>query len=131
MSKITENTPWWYSQEEERWNGPCDSREEAICEGRSNYDGESFMVMQAENGEFDLNPGAYRIIDWLDDANCDLTDPDGDGVFGGISKAARDDLAEMVEATIKAWTQKHKLSTRAYMFTSQSATEAIPEVTRP
>lgn len=117
---------WWYSQDEERWNGPCETREDAVAEGRGEYDDEAFMVMEAEQGDFDLSPGAYRILDWLDDHNSDLIDPDGDGCFGSLSKEISDDLSEMVEATIKAWVAKHKLSARAFMFTKQRGAETIP-----
>lgn len=117
---------WWYTQDEERWNGPCETRAEAVAEGRGEYDDEGFMVCEAEQGELNLKISPYCIADWLDDENCDLTDPNGDDTFGAVSKEIMDDLGEMVETTIKAWATKHKLDTTAFIFTKQGDIEKIP-----
>jgi hypothetical protein len=57
--------PWWYSQDEERWNGPCDTRAEAVAEGRGEWDGEAFAVCEAEQGPYDLTLDHYDILERL------------------------------------------------------------------
>jgi len=117
---------WWYSQDEERWNGPCETREEAISEGRGEYDDEGFMVMEAEQGDYDLSISAERIFDFLADRNEELTDPDDGAVFSDAKPEQKRDLEKAMAATIKAWADAHKLSYRAFMFTKQRAAESIP-----
>lgn len=122
------DAPWWYSQSEERWNGPCESREEAISEGFGEYDDESFMVMQATQGDYDLSPHGDTILDWLEDINDDRVDPDGADMFGPLSKEMKGDLSAMVSAAVRAWALKYKLSTTSFCFTKQWAAESVPSL---
>ena len=118
---------WWYSQDEDRWNGPCSDREEAINEGRDNYDGESFMVMEAETGDFDMALDASTIFEALDGQNEDRVDPDGDYMLADVNDKQRADLAAMVNSAIMRWVHKHRIDIRAWAFKSQGKPETIPE----
>jgi broad specificity phosphatase PhoE len=116
---------WWYSQDEERWNGPCSSREEAISEGRGEYDAESFMVMDAETGDYDMRLDVDTITERLSERNEDRSDPDGDPPLYQITKEQGADLAAMVNAAIMRWVHKHRIDIRAWCFVKQSPHETI------
>ena len=105
---------WWYSQDEERWNGPCSDREEAISEGRDNYDNEAFMVMEAETGDYDMRLDVDTITECLADRNEDRSDPDGDPPLCQCTKVQNADLAAMVNTAIMRWVHKHRIDIRAW-----------------
>jgi len=51
---------WYHTQDIEGvWHGKCSTREEAIAEGRSDYDGEGFYVVWATNPPIQLG-------DWVE-----------------------------------------------------------------
>lgn len=118
---------WWYSQNEERWNGPCSDRDEAVSMGRDEYSGESFMVMEAETGEYDMRMSGDDILERLNERNEDRSDPDGDPAFDRIAPKAEKDLGDMVTSAIARWVRKHRIDTTAFCFKKQGKPETIPE----
>lgn len=120
---------WWYSQDEDRWNGPCSDREEAISEGRDNYNGEGFMVMEADTGDYDMTLDSAHILEKLADQNEDRGDPDGDAPLYQVTPTQSADLEAMVSSAIKRWVSKHRIDIRAWCFKTQGKPESIPEDT--
>jgi hypothetical protein len=116
---------WWYSQNEERWNGPCSDREEAIELGRDEYPGEGFMVMEAETGDYDLRVDADTLLERIADRNEDRSDPDGDPPLHGVTPAQEKDLEAFVHNAIKRWARAHRIDIRAWCFTKQGNPESI------
>ena len=116
---------WWHSQEEERWQGPCKTRAESIDEGRGEYLNETFMVCEAEQDEYDLRLSARWLLEELNNRNEEKIDPDGDGIFYPTTNEQDNDLEHMVEAAIRAWAEKHKISLRAWSFKNQGPIENI------
>ena len=119
---------WWYSQDEERWNGPCSDREEAIELGRDEYPEESFMVMEAETGDYDLRLDSDTILERIADRNEDRSDPDGDPPLYGTAPAQKKDLEAHVNNAIKRWAAKNRIDTRAWCFTKQGKPETIQPI---
>lgn len=122
---------WWYSQDEDRWNGPCSDREEAIDLGRDEYNGEAFMVMEAETGDYDMRLSGDDLLERLNERNEDRSDPDGDPAFYRVDPKVEKDLGDMVTAAIARWVRKHRIDTRAWCFTKQGKPESIPELPEP
>lgn len=116
---------WWYSQDEERWNGPCSDREEAISMGHDEYPGEGFMVMEAETGDYDMRLDGDDLLERINERNEDRADPDGDPPFYRLAPAIEKDLGIMVSAAIARWVRKHRIDTRAFCFSKQGIPENI------
>lgn len=113
-----ETTPfqWWHSNDQERWDGPCDTREEAIAEARS---WEHRFICQANQrivharDLFDIT----RIVEDFDnDEGYELADPDGDGLFDRVTGDQWVDLEARIAAVADAWQEAHGLSFPAFAF---------------
>lgn len=96
---------WGYSSspDAEQWSGECETREEAIAEGRAEYEGEEFWIVEGKR----LDPARFmpdpdRI---LDEAGERAFDEVGDIAedFPETTKEARDELA----ALLVTWARKH------------------------
>lgn len=106
---------WWYSQDEERWNGPCDSREEAIAVGRGDYGDESFMVMDAEQGYYDLTINSSQILELIEEQNEDESDPEGNNTFTEkLTPKQRVALESVINSAIERWVVDEKVDARAW-----------------
>lgn len=116
---------WWYSQDDERWNGPCDSRQEAIEKGRAYYRGEQFMVCEAETAPLNLRLTADTILEMFDGQNEDNVDPDCDPLFCNLSMEARSDLERAVNVAISGWIEKYEIDTKGYRFEWSDNQESI------
>lgn len=132
MTADKRNWQWWYSDNEERWNGPCLDRDEAIEMGRDYYDDESFMVMEACQGDLHLHLDAYTVSEWLDENNHDLTDPDGDTVLVGIATEKQQRaLVSALNIVIDHWIVENNIHTKAWSFKAQRNQETIPPLEFP
>ena len=119
---------WWYSQDEERWNGPCDCREDASSEGRGEYDEEPFMVLEAETGDYDMRLHEHHILEALYSLNEDRMDPDGDYMLADVTKEKKADLVARVNAAISDWVVANFIGIRAWGFIKQGIAEDIPGI---
>jgi len=94
---------WSTTEHGERYDGACDSREEAIDEARLNTEpGETFYVLK---GEFpdptEALPDADRIIEWMGEhAHDNWNDRDGWPI---VTHEAAVELEEL----LAAWARKH------------------------
>jgi hypothetical protein len=108
--------PWrWYhgvSEDAERWYGATLTREEAIAEGGSNYDGSAFAIVEARFAEPRapaLNLDSFFID--FGERNEDCWGEDGfEGLRGDREEiaAAEAELETAVESTVAAWLKKHR-----------------------
>jgi len=120
--------PWWFRQNEKRWNGPQRDREEAIGEGSSKYDIEQFMIMEAELGEYDLSPDGKRIVEMLNSINADRDGPDQSLPFAYLTPKQIDSLGQFVDKAIEAWAKANRISATSRYFTKQGEPEIIPAI---
>lgn len=101
---------WYYSFDEERYQGPFNSLEEAVSEAaEENFDdADKVHVMEATKGEYRISFPDYW-WEWVDDANSDLLDPDGDGLVARIGDDAAKELTDAINKVIDEWKKKTKL----------------------
>lgn len=117
---------WWYSQEDERWHGPCPTRDDAIASGRGEYGGEEFMVMEAETSTIDFHIDVDTWLESLDDFNSDVLDPEGDYfVADRVSAIARRDIEATLRDVVDRWISKHNIDTVGYTFSQRGPKEWI------
>ncbi len=120
---------WWVSQDEERWPSNAATREAAIELGRVEYDGEEFLIVEAEIGtlDFSIHPSDYW--EMIDRANEEKLDPDGDsGIGDRVSKEAAEDLKAALNETIANWIVRNNIDTKAWAFDYMGTVETIPAV---
>lgn len=110
------NWQWWYSQDEERYCGPCASREDAVFEGFGEYDDEPFHVCEAKQGEIRTDIPAYRLLEYLDHLNEENVDPDGNGEVFKTTNAQDRDLERIVGHAIRVWAVTNNLSLIGWSF---------------
>ncbi len=101
-------TVWGYADSEhaERYDGACDSREEAITEGRETY-GE-YVPIWIQGGyrpdPADMMPDAEHISDWVGEKAYDNWG--GEEIVGNWPKATKESRAEL-DALLSTWARKH------------------------
>ena len=99
-------TVWGWSTTEhgERYDGACDSREEAIDEARLNVEpGEPFYVLEGVFPDAaEAMPDADRIIEWMGEHAHDNWN-DRDGGWPSVTHEAAVELEEL----LAAWARKH------------------------
>ena len=117
---------WWYSQDEERWGGPEQTRQAAIDMGIMEYDGEAFSVVEAEPSTLDFNVDMDDYWDGLDDRNCDRLDRDSEmPIADRVSDTEKRDLEAMLEEVVAAWSAKHNIDTDGWTFDRMGPVERI------
>lgn len=127
--------PWWYSQDEERYQGPCGTREEAIEIGRDAWGGEAFSVIEAEQDVIDFTFTDRHLTQWmetLEDDQSEKGDPESDvGLLHNLTNEQAERLRLDINDAISAWLQEEKIDTRAWSFKRSGDPERIPEVPLP
>ena len=97
-------TCWGYSTSEypEIWNGNCDTREEAIAEGRAEFGGDEFWICDGTQPDTDRFINARGIIETAGQLAYDEA---GDGAveWPDVSKEAEKELDRL----LAKWTRKH------------------------
>ena len=124
MAKIFE---WYVTQDEGRWTpAAAATRDEAVAFGRNEYNGEGFMMCEANKHEIDFE---VDVLNELEGINEDRVDPDGDGVFINRPTAAQEkELSSLVAEVIKSWADKHDLRPTAWAFAEQRGEETIEAI---
>lgn len=118
---------WYYGQgiEPDSYNGPCDTREEAIEEGRDTYGDDGYSICEADKMVPRLD-----VLDWdfvvgrIEDCNPDCWSEDGPEDFGATTEQT-DELERMLAATLREWNAKHGLI-RAWGFATMRNQEYFP-----
>lgn len=118
---------WYAGYTDEFFNvGPCDSREEIIEEGRSNYDDDGFYIIQAKKAPLQLS--SYVDIDLMmenaDESASDMSNEDGDSVFE-LSTAQMKSLSECVSNALDNWQQSNGIRFMPHVFTDVCNEEYI------
>lgn len=118
---------WWHSQNETRWEGPFDSREEAIAEGRGQYGGEGFLIREATLAEYDFDIDLDMYWESFDARNEEKADPDGDGPSATLALTAGQeaDLENRINRAIGAWLDYHSINRTAFAFEQEGPIEPI------
>jgi hypothetical protein len=130
-SDQAKSTPfaWWHSNDQERWQGPCETREEAVeeaVEWGHRFICEANQPIVRARDLFDVT----RITEDFD--NCqgyDLSDPDGDGLFARVKDAQWADLTARIHAAADEWQKVHGIVISAWSFedTRNEETIALPD----
>jgi hypothetical protein len=99
-------TVWGYTSQSvpaERWDGMCDSREQAILEGRAEYGGERFWITSGTQPDAEMFlPSVDSIIEQM-----------GENAFGEAGECSEDfpcvskEAEAELEALLAAWARKH------------------------
>ena len=137
MTKIEltpDNNPmlwyWGFGSEPEVYNGPHNTREEALAEARisSDEDNRGFTLVRANRGFPDtmIFDGDRVMEDYCENnEECQTTD----GGLPGTENVQRPQLRELEDAlaaTFKAWLDKHKLYQAGWAFSTMDNKEYIP-----
>ena len=102
------------SQEEERFTSTLfDSREEAIEEGKEEFNGEGFFVGEAVNP---VQPEKlFDATDWLDSVSCyEDYDVEWAEEWDCSTKEQRKELESEVQAVMAKWLDKYDLRPKFY-----------------
>jgi len=114
LIRITQMNKYAISQDEERYSSFLfDSKEEAIEQGKEEFDGEGFFV-----GEAVAPPQPetlFDVDDWLETVNCH-EDYDVEWAEGWdtSTKEQRKELEDAVKITMAAWLDSHDLRPSFY-----------------
>lgn len=122
---MTEQFDWWYSNNEESYQGPCGSREEAISTGFHEYGGEGWLYIveatQAVPGTdiFDFD----RVLEDFEERNEECWGEDGQPISGIEFKDKRQ-LENMLGATLRNYLEKNN-ALRSWSFGQTRNAETI------
>jgi len=114
---------WWVGRDEEVFTyGPMETRDEAIQVGKSDLNGEFFLVEARQDNIalsswFDASQWLERLDETLYDN--DLGGSEGDSNLDHITIAEQGDLQAMVRATIALWQAQHGIVVKPWHFTAQ------------
>jgi hypothetical protein len=117
--------PWWYSTDQERYNGPCADRAEAIVEASAEWpDTAHVHVMQAVHVKVvtDIFDGD-RIAEMFDDANEENADGEGDSLSSEITDKEWSDLAAQCGRLVAGLVRRRGVT--AWRFAEQTEGEWI------
>lgn len=124
--------PWWWSTDEERYHGPCNSRGDAIMEAWADLGGEGAVFIVQATQEHNLNTDLFdglRLAEMFDDANDEAQDPDGDGIAINAKDGAWENLAKRLNATMAAFVRDQGLT--SWAFGDQTASETVDLAVNP
>ena len=104
---------WWFTTDVggEFFTDLCDSKEQALARLDDHGYG---IVAECQDGDFDLHVDADAMYDLFYGQNEDKMDEDGE--FLSFTADQERDLADMVNAAIDAWIEKHGIDTKAPIF---------------
>lgn len=107
------NFKWWAadSEDAEIFQGPYDSREEAIQVGKTDFDGADFYVVEADKSvmcaNIDGEAYAERVMEELCDNNEECFGEDGpDDPWAEYEKPHRS-LGDAIEKAVEGWLAAH------------------------
>lgn len=117
---------WWWTQNEENYNGPADSREEAIERGKNEWVGEAFKI--AEGGRMRLKVDVFDDWFWehFDERNEEAQNPDGDTISAEWKPEDCKELVARLEKTFSDWIEEKGYADSAWAL-DLGAHEDIPE----
>ena len=112
---MSTNKLWYHTTDPEGfWHGKCATREDAVADGRSYYDGDPFCVAWAVNDPI-------RLADWIDAdrllerAEDRLADSDrvcgefDDDIVFRVTPAQERDLEDRIKRVCDEWQAAHNL----------------------
>ncbi len=139
MTKDT-HTKWFYSRQEdsEFWFGGSSTREEAIAQGRGDFDdSEEFWICAASNPPIRLADwiGAEQLIkraaEKLADSDRTHSEADEDANFFNVSAEQGSDLVKRIQTACDEWQAAHGLVFTVQTFTDFDRFEAVPALIEP
>jgi len=126
-SQANDTAPWWYSFDDERFQGPFDTREAAIAEGEDYYDPDGFYICQATQSATLRLADFIEVDDLIERANdCayDLGDPDGSPLFDPKTEDTKD-LLITLRAAVNEWQDRRGIVFKPWAFTWQGRSEWV------
>lgn len=129
VKNIMEKWKWYWSHDGEDYiGGPFETRDDAIYDGKS-Y-GDPFFIIEAIKEDLDLSL-EFDADEWLEDIDDQLYndrrggDPDGDGLFAGITTDQVLFLEARVRQAIHNWQTDNDLKFDTWHFSDQRNGEFI------
>jgi hypothetical protein len=124
--------PWgWYAGPKAHalTIGPLPTREAAFERYRFDHGAEAFFLVEGRKQRADLSPFRWmmrlqKVFDWVNSDNAGFG-----GALPPISDAQADDLADMLNATLRAWGRKHRIIPISTAIEARKI-EHVPEVRR-
>ncbi|MDR3485408.1 MAG: hypothetical protein P4M05_10945 [Bradyrhizobium sp.] len=109
---------WWVSLDGgDVYHNACATREEALeiarGYGTNAIYGTTAIIAECKQQDFRTDIDGDRILEWLQESNEELI---GEGEYIDCSAEQLKDLEDSVEATIRAWVERHKINNTAWMF---------------
>lgn len=122
--ETTQAERWFYSLDEEHYEGDFATREEAIAEGREAYPGDTIYVGK---GTPPIQPeAAWDADDWLDCvSNLDDYCLDCADDWNRATKEQRDELEALVRPILAAWLDRHGLRPTFVLINKPEAIEPL------
>ena len=125
---------WYVGQGGERFDaGPLDSREEAIEQGREEYNGEAFDICEAKQDPLKVSDwiDADRILEWAEEQ---VGDSDricfefDEPPYFPVKPEQEKDLTERIKRACDEWQAAHGLVFKVSTFSAARSHETIPEI---
>lgn len=112
-----------YSEDAETWMGRCDTRDDAIAQGKAEYD-DDFWITEADSAKvsFDIFD-TDRILEDYEEANIECWGEDGPDI--SPSKDQRRELEALLSAAFKGWAERHNLKGHIWSFGNVRNVEKI------
>lgn len=114
------NMKWYYGPgpDPEHFYGVYDTKEQAIAAAKGEWPGECFTIVEAENGDVSYDLFDFdHILERLDEVNEERWGEDGMPDVAATGEQRRE-LETTLEKATEAFFKKHKLSPKAYMFST-------------
>lgn len=107
---------WYWSHDEERYQGQCDTRDQAYEEALASSDpGQTIHVLEATQGT--LSAVIFHdLAERFDERNEDVADPDGYGICDALTNAQWSDLERRLTRAMEDWIKDHNLNRLAWGF---------------
>jgi len=120
---------WWVGRDEEVFTyGPMETRDEAIQVGKSDLNGEFFLV-EARQDNIELSDwfDVVDLLDKLDDLlyEQDLGGPNGEISTYNVTRDQQNDLQVIIRSAIATWQTKHGIVIKPWRFTGKRNLESF------
>lgn len=117
---------WWHSTDEDQYQGPCLTREEAIAEGDESREDDQWLYICEANKETPSLPDGERFCEMFLDQNEDRGGEDPFGEDFNPTSEQHDELTAELRKVFCAWLDKHKLWPAVWNFNVVRNKESIP-----
>ena len=121
---MSEEFKWWYGLDRESWQGPVDTRDEAISEGHSTYENESFYICEAKLEDyFQLTIDPDEVLEQVSDRYIEFAGDDP--LFSAVNPTQNIELGRKLTQVLHEWIDEFDVKTGIIMFNESRNEELI------